>query len=432
MAPAEPLPAASSAEGDVAIVVDPFFPSLLAALRERGAAVIGVRSAHQPSAAAMKVFTAHRESFAAVLDLATFGDVLRLAHHIRASPISSSAVGVFAGTESATTLAEDLAAALGLVSSGAPREDAKPATEWDEAISAKMSHQQAEKDGVPVLPAWAQVRGRWPVACKQGLADGALRGRCLMVEPEAEPEGQRLSRKPMKLIFLDMDGPVAPYISGQLHPWRKCDRISDAPYAKHVDALRYIVDRCGGPESVKVILSSNWRTDAERMSWLIAQFKERGVALVGHTDVIHLHPAINFEACRVLEMHRVLESGVLGSGGPQWDPNKEVNVFKRSVLPSDWDVQSWIAIDDLPLDLVAPGAWAKTKYLASFLPLAEEVVGTTGWVDLPTAFADAMATRITEFRDSHFVKIDPELGLAGTIGALEDAICKLGPLDDSA
>lgn len=441
----------AKAAADVAVVVDPFCPSLLNTLGDTGATLVGVRSSYLPSSADMQAFEAYQDNFVAVVEEASFENALGLAEHIKAVASPSQAVGVFAGTESAAQLADELAAALGLTAPSG-------------AAGAQCGRAAACAEDAPeaALPVWAAVRGRWPEA-RLGKSDGGLNDSdsatssfsimpdsdaeetpvasmdrvdisdcptatsTLSALPELEAEEKPRHRKAVKLVFLDIDGPIAPYRGGRLHHWSKDDQISFRPYGQHVDALRTIIDRCGGPDIVKVVLSSNWRTDAGRMAWLTRELKGMGVEMVGHTDVVHLHPAISPEACRVLEIARVLKSGVLGCDGPQWDPVKEVYNFQPGFLPPHWDVKDWIAIDDLSLDTVPAESWAKVSYLASFLPLPSEAQGPAGWVDVPKDFATEMASFMEEFEGSHFVHVDATEGLAGTPGAIEDAVCKLSP-----
>mmetsp|Transcript_46371 Transcript_46371/g.110427 ORF Transcript_46371/g.110427 Transcript_46371/m.110427 type:complete len:350 (+) Transcript_46371:67-1116(+) len=246
-------------------------------------------------------------------------------------------------------------------------------------------------------------------------------------EPEAEPEAQATTRRPVKLIFLDIDGPMAPCKGLKKHPFSPEETSNDKPYDVQFRALCRIVEECGGPDIVKVVISSNWRTMPERITWLEAQFREIGVELVGHTDVMHLHPArLDQEAAsrRVMEIHRVLSTSVVGEGGPYSPTGKsgeDKDSFRKRELPSDWDVVSWIAIDDLNFDNVPEDVWEEVKFYSAFITLPTDNIGKR-WIRPPAGFSEEMQNWNTSFRENHLVQVSPYCGLANTPGALQKAI----------
>lgn len=236
------------------------------------------------------------------------------------------------------------------------------------------------------------------------------------------------SKKHVKLIFLDMDGPIAPYERGRTHhKWNTGDDFADAPYALHVSELRRIIDMCGGRDVVKVVLSSNWRTDDEKMVWLKAQFERYGIDMIGHTDMIHMHPQTSPEMSRNVEIHRVLRYKTLGVDGPYFDQAAGTNKFRPWQLPPDWQITNWIAIDDLRLDRVHESQLNRAQYFVGYLPLEDAMpeARAPGWYQLSEGFASTIAEFHKEFAAKHFVYADPENGLANTMGAADDAITLL-------
>merc|ERR1712232_353676 len=129
----------------------------------------------------------------------------------------------------------------------------------------------------------------------------------------------------------------------------------------------------GGPSIVKVVISSNWRTDPDRYPWLVAQLKAHGVDVVGHTDIIKMHPcpAKPSILARSLEIRRVLQHRIVGVKGP-FLTHERTNAFEASPLPENWKIMSWVAIDDL--DLAAPQLEGlhTVRLLSRFMPLPSD------------------------------------------------------------
>mmetsp|Transcript_45998 Transcript_45998/g.80833 ORF Transcript_45998/g.80833 Transcript_45998/m.80833 type:complete len:379 (-) Transcript_45998:46-1182(-) len=231
-------------------------------------------------------------------------------------------------------------------------------------------------------------------------------------------------RKKVKLIFLDMDGPVAPYKNGLAHNWCAEDDFSDAAYAPNLAELRRVIDACGGPEVVKVVLSSSWRTDEERMPWLKAQFARCGIDMIGHTDVIHTFPQSCNEMLRNVEIYRVLQSRTVGMDGPYFDEEADTNKFRPWQMPLDWEISNWIVIDDLRMDRVPASHWQRSQLLVGYLPLDEEKPeeSGSGWYHVRDGFARSISEWYQDFASQHFIYADPEAGIARTRGAAELAI----------
>jgi len=247
--------------------------------------------------------------------------------------------------------------------------------------------------------------------------------RDLLEDPE-----QPLPSKLVKILFLDMDGPMATYVRGGQHKFELSDRITDEPYVEHLNALVRIIHQCGGPDVVKVVLSSNWRTMTERVEWLQDQFSQCGIDMVGHTDVVHVHPTMNDNVRRDIELYRAVQHGTLGRGGPYLDESVGGNQFAKWQVPAEWDVQGWIAIDDLPLDSV-PANWDYVSLYAAFIPVPGDEVEASGWMKPPKAFPESMRSWFKEFRTQHFVQVSMYDGLAGTPGAVDKAINLLNAVD---
>lgn len=229
--------------------------------------------------------------------------------------------------------------------------------------------------------------------------------------------------RPVKLIFLDVDGPVAPYVGRALHPFSEEDRLDDAPYAEHVDALKRIVDACGGPGVVKVVLSSNWRTMDERVRWLKTQLRQRGIDMIGHTDVVHVLPVLGGELERGMEIHRALHFRTIGDNGPYFDKQAQTLRFSAKPLPADWEVTDWIAIDDLRLDNVPSESWERISlYTGSITFPEEKLLEKRGWIERPNGFSKTMQAWFEDFASRHFVHVSMDGGLAGTPGAVEKAV----------
>jgi len=248
-------------------------------------------------------------------------------------------------------------------------------------------------------------------------------------QPIAEPEARviegNFEKVGVKLIFLDMDGPIAPYVDYTFHLWEQGDSFGNEPYAWHVEALKCIVDLSGGPEVVKVVLSSNWRTHNERARWLEAQFDEYGIDMIGHTDVVHvqtMNTSVGYNnLTRAIEIHRVLEYNVLGRGGPYLDETDQVHKLTPWRFPVHWEVKAWIAIDDLSLDAVSHMRNNPVRLLQCFINDASETPTATRWFQLSRDVLWTMSAFFEHFED-HFVWVDAHEGLGGTPGAIETAI----------
>lgn len=186
--------------------------------------------------------------------------------------------------------------------------------------------------------------------------------------------------------------------------------------------MRRIIDAAGGPGVVKVVVSSNWRTDEDKYPWLVKQFGDRGIEVVGHTDVMHVHPAVRGDSLRRnLELERCLRLGSFGVGGPSREANGNLG-FKPFAMPSNWRIVSWIAIDDLPLDQVKPSSWKQITYLCCFIPANDDHIVGNGWMSPPQDFEQSMRRWSKEFASSHFVKVVADAGIAGTPHAERRAI----------
>jgi len=245
-------------------------------------------------------------------------------------------------------------------------------------------------------------------------------------EPEAEPEAKPVDKRPVKVIFVDVDGPLAPYSGRAKHFFSPKETFADKPYDVHFRALRRIVEECGGPDVVKIVLSSNWRTMPDRVAWLEVQFRQLGLDCVGHTDVMHLHPArFDQEATRrTLELQRVLSANVVGCGGPYSEsgkPNEDLRFSKRE-LPRDWNIVSWIAIDDLCFDAVSEDVWDCVKLYSAFVTLPSDNLSKRSWIRPPEDFGKAMRSWCAEFHSNHLVEVSPYSGLANTPDAVQRAI----------
>lgn len=253
-----------------------------------------------------------------------------------------------------------------------------------------------------------------------GQPEFALEGDEVEMEADDDTSSQK---KKVKLIFLDMDGPVAPYKAGMWHKWRPGDDFGDVAYAANVSELRRIIDMCGGPDVVKVVLSSNWRTDEERMPWLRAQFERCGIDMIGHTDVIHTYPHTGHEMLRNVEIYRMLQSRTVGQDGPYFDKVAETNKFRAWELPADWEITNWITIDDLRLDRVPESHWHQSNFLVGYLPSEEEPEASgSGWYHIRKDFGTSISEWYRDFASDHFVYAEPERGIADTRGAAERAI----------
>jgi len=222
----------------------------------------------------------------------------------------------------------------------------------------------------------------------------------------------------VKLIFLDMDGPMAPWCRGRAHKWSSSEQLSEEPYLAHVSALRRIIDGVGGPDVVKIVISSNWRTDNRKCPWLVEQMKEHGIDVIGHTDVVQVHPARRSGSClaRDLEINRVLTTRILGQDGPIVD-ERGVNTFKRTYLPAEWEVKAWIAIDDLHLDAVSRDEYNSVRYMACQMKSDSDSEVHPGWLPFPTNVKESVHAWMSEFSTSHFVHVHSEAGLHMTTGA---------------
>jgi len=239
---------------------------------------------------------------------------------------------------------------------------------------------------------------------------------------EVARSGADQSRK-RKLIFLDMDGPMAPWRNGREHKWSLDDTFEDRAYSRNVDALLRIINAAGGPEVVKVIISSNWRTDPDKYPWLLYHMGKRGVDVIGHTDVMRTHyrPAnhTNFE--RILEIRRVLDKHIVGTKGP-YVTKDGTNAFEAALLPEDWKITSWIAIDDLDLGTSRYDGMQNIHYLSRFMPVPSDADVGKGWMSPPVNFVDSTRSWLKTFASSHFVRVDATGGIASTSGAEARAI----------
>lgn len=235
----------------------------------------------------------------------------------------------------------------------------------------------------------------------------------------------------IKLIFLDMDGPLLPF-KGLRHPsFRANVAITEMPYSPHFKALLRIIEEAGGPETVKVVLSSSWRTIEEKEQWLEEQMSRNGVDMVGHTDVVDLlPPGGRQEMQRAVEISRALECRLLGTGGPQLLPKSgflclssgpKGKAFVRRDLPEHWKVSSWIVIDDMPMEDIVPEAWQDITAISPKILAAGEG-RKPGMRRVSSSFARSMRTWHADFCGRHFVKVDQRRGLADTPGAVEKAI----------
>lgn len=202
----------------------------------------------------------------------------------------------------------------------------------------------------------------------------------------------------------------------------------DEPYAAHARALRHIVDKCGGPDIVKVVLSSNWRTMDERVRWLKWQLLEYGIDMVGHTDMVKVHPNLNSYTDkyleRDLEIFRALHFRSLGQGGPCLDSQTGNMTFSAWALPANWDIKAWIAIDDLPLHMVPASRLDGISLFSSVIKFSEDMAfkEVPGWIVPPDGFLQTMQDWLLEFEAQHFVEVSMNKGIAGTPGAVEKAI----------
>merc|ERR1712232_1316089 len=184
---------------------------------------------------------------------------------------------------------------------------------------------------------------------------------CDLPEPEAEPE-QLLDVVPaptrIKLIFLDVDGPILPFMKdGSQQQWTANDNFASTPYAENIFALKRIIHNSGGPNVVKVVLSSSWRIHPDQTSWLEAQFQQHGIEMVGHTDQVTVNPNASEELMRTMEIQRAVNSRIIGKGGPRFIEEEGRISFRRLSPPDDWVIAAWIAIDDLCLSNILTQEW---------------------------------------------------------------------------
>lgn len=236
----------------------------------------------------------------------------------------------------------------------------------------------------------------------------------------------------LKIIFLDMDGPLAPYANNRHHRFSYSEQLDQPPYAPHAEALLKIINACGGPGVVKVVLSSNWRTMHERVLWLEREFARLGIQMLGHTDVVEVWPALPDQCSsatrRNLELLRVLKTGVIGEGGAIRDSASQKLQFVPAALPADTPVTSWIAIDDMALDEVPRGTCSQISAIGAFMAAAGDVSHPNGaeWLAVSDELRLDMERHHAELRRHHFVQVDCVRGLAGTHGAVDKAIHLLG------
>jgi len=273
-------------------------------------------------------------------------------------------------------------------------------------------------------------RERWPGAVTKRASFFVSSKEQRIAKPRGDFEQNILHKvKPVKLIFLDMDGPIAPYPyeTRNAHAWDENDSLDEEPYARHVNALKRIVDESGGPEVVKIVLSSNWRKSKERTLWLEDQFQRRGIDMIGHTDMVHVNTevvsrtAISCVLARDIEIYRAVRHNALGHFGFNFDKTKNTVPFMPWRLPTNWKVKAWIAIDDLALDAVPPMTWDWVSRFASFVSVSCDTLGENGWVQPPPGFAVTMRA-FTRSLAKRFVKVDMQKGIAGTQGAVVRAI----------
>jgi len=250
--------------------------------------------------------------------------------------------------------------------------------------------------------------------------------------PATEVRENIVDKQCVKLIFLDMDGPMVPWGGRKSHEWKKSDSFDAEPYARNVEALKRIVCACGGPEVIKIVLSSNWRTSDEKTLWLKDQFDRCGIDMIGHTDQVHVHASAvhengsvllgkKYELVRDMEIYRVLHHNIMGQGGPRFNQTKKCEEFMPRSLPTHWEITAWIAIDDLALASVPLMAWDEISHFCCFIHAPGEMVGETGWLIPPREHAGAMRIFSQSLRE-HFVRVHSHRGIAGTVGAVEMAI----------
>jgi len=162
---------------------------------------------------------------------------------------------------------------------------------------------------------------------------------------------------PARLIFLDVDGPLAPWVNGKTHEWQATDKITDAAYASRAENLRRIVERAESvtPDvQVLVVIMSTWRGNPDQYDWLCAELGRLSIRVVGFTDLMDFWPDIPRESMclvqRFLEIYQCLLTrrvAVAIIEGPQGDASLEFRDFAAFGVS---EIVGYIAIDDLPLD----------------------------------------------------------------------------------
>merc|ERR1712194_438991 len=90
--------------------------------------------------------------------------------------------------------------------------------------------------------------------------------------------------------------------------------------------------------------------------------------------------------------------------------------------PPTWEITSWVAIDDLDLNLPPLGGLSNVHYLSRFIALPTDPDKGNGWMLPQDNFSASMRAWTKAFARSHFVKVDPARGLGGTPAAEARAI----------
>jgi len=124
---------------------------------------------------------------------------------------------------------------------------------------------------------------------------------------------------------------------------------------------------------------------------------------------------------RILEIRRVLEQRVVGTKGP-YVTEAGTNAFEAASLPENWEITSWIAIDDLRLGTSRFDGLQNIKYLSRFMPAPSDPDVGKGWMSPPDDFVDETQTWLEVFATSHFVLVGSTDGIAGTRRAEERAV----------